>query len=71
MNLNNYLAIILILFFSGSVGAQGFVNTDITGYARNYTGVLLNNENNFSIIQNTLNLNFEKSTERGGFKVNP
>ncbi|MCF8362819.1 MAG: hypothetical protein K9G70_09380 [Prolixibacteraceae bacterium] len=67
----NFLVIIFLFIFSSSVGAQGFVNIDITGYARNYTGVLLNEDNDFSIVQNTLDLNFEKRTARGGFKVNP
>lgn len=67
----NYLVVLLFLALSGTVTAQGFVNTDITGYARNYTGILLNDGNDFSIVQNTLNLNFEKRGEGGGFKVNP
>ena len=44
---------------------------DFNGYVRNYTGVLLSNGNDFSIIQNTLNLNFEKQTDKIGFKANP
>ncbi|MGD9706394.1 MAG: DUF1302 family protein [Candidatus Delongbacteria bacterium] len=43
----------------------------ITGYVRNYTGVLLEGDNDFSIIQNTLNLNFEDTGTRVAFKVNP
>lgn len=66
-----HIIILLCVVFSGNVGAQGFVNVDITGYVRNYTGVLLNDDNNFSIVQNTLNLNIEKRTKHGGFKLNP
>lgn len=48
--------------------AQGL---DISGFARNYTGVLTKKPNDFSIVQNTLNLNFEHRTDKVGFKVNP
>ncbi len=44
---------------------------EITGFARNYTGVLLNDQTDFSIIQNTFNLNFEKRGSTVAFKVNP
>ncbi len=43
---------------------------DITGFARNYTGVLYNN-GNFSILQNTFNLNFQKTGDKVAFKVTP
>lgn len=42
-----------------------------TGYVRNYMGVLLQNENEYSIIQNTVNLNLELSKNEVAFKVNP
>jgi hypothetical protein len=63
--------IILILFLS--LLANPFLqaqNVDISGYARNYTGVLFNN-GDFSILQNTLNLNFEKRGGKVAFKANP
>jgi hypothetical protein len=44
---------------------------DISGYVRNYTGLLTNDMDQFSIVQNTLNLNFELRGEKSGFKVNP
>jgi hypothetical protein len=44
---------------------------EINGYVRNYTGVLLEPPNNFSIIQNTLNLEFKMQTEKIGFYANP
>ncbi len=43
----------------------------MTGYVRNYTGVLLKGDNDFSIIQNTFNLNVEQSKDKVAFKVNP
>ncbi|MDD2196493.1 MAG: hypothetical protein PHE03_09020 [Bacteroidales bacterium] len=51
--------------------AKAQENLEITGYARNYTGVLTGGDNEFSIVQNTLNLKFEKSSNRIAFKVNP
>lgn len=42
-----------------------------SGYVRNYTGLLTESPNDFSIIQNTLNLNIEHHTESVGMKVNP
>lgn len=60
-----------VLTFSISIIAWSQENVDITGYVRNYTGVMLNDGNDLSIIQNTLDLNLEKRTDRGGFKVNP
>jgi len=44
---------------------------NITGYVRNYTGVLLNGDNEYSIVQNTLNLNIEGSNDKVAFNVNP
>lgn len=45
-------------------------NVDISGFARNYTGILYDN-GDFSMLQNTLNLNFEKMGDRVAFKANP
>ncbi len=44
---------------------------EITGYVRNYTGVLLHGDYDFSIVQNTLNLNFELKSDKAALKVNP
>ena len=60
--------VFLLLALAGSVQAQGL---KLTGYARNYTGVLLHGNNDFAIIQNTFNLNVEKTTDQVAFKVNP
>ncbi len=61
--------LILILFVTVSqfVIAQ---TPNFSGYARNYTGVLYNN-GDFSILQNTLNLNIEKLGDKVAFKANP
>ncbi len=45
-------------------------NVDINGYVRNYTGLQYNN-GEFNMLQNTLNLNFEKMGDRIAFKANP
>ncbi len=43
---------------------------DINGFARSYTGVLYKT-GEFNMLQNTLNLNFEKMGDRVAFKANP
>ncbi len=45
-------------------------DVDINGFVRNYTGVQYNN-GNFNMLQNTLNINFEKMGDRMAFKANP
>ncbi|MCD4681882.1 MAG: hypothetical protein K8R86_01255, partial [Bacteroidales bacterium] len=45
-------------------------NVDINGFVRNYTGLLYNN-GEFNMLQNTLNVNFEKMGDRVAFKANP
>ena len=44
---------------------------DLSGFARTYEGVLLDTTGDFAIIQQTLNLNFEKRGEKVAFKANP
>lgn len=44
---------------------------DINGFARNYTGVLLNEGTEYSIIQNTLDLDITHSRDRIYLKANP
>ena len=61
------LILILLLMGSQFTIAQ---NPDISGFARNYTGVLFEN-GDFPILQNTLNLNFTKSGDKVAFKANP
>ncbi|MEA2031750.1 MAG: DUF1302 family protein [candidate division Zixibacteria bacterium] len=60
--------IIILLFIVSYSSAQ---SPSFTGYVRNYTGVLLNGENDYAIIQNTFNLNIEDSKDMVAFKVNP
>ncbi len=63
--------ITLLMFALLSVyGVQSQDKLSINGYARNYTGLLIREPNEFSIIQNTLDLNFEKRTDKVAFKVN-
>ena len=61
------LIMILLLTASQYTMAQ---NPEISGFARNYTGVLFD-EGDFSILQNTLNLNFTKMGDKVAFKANP
>lgn len=69
MKLRIAITTLLALVLMSQAKAQD--NLDITGYVRNYTGVLTGGDNDFSIVQNTLNLKFEKSSDRIAFKVNP
>lgn len=58
------------ILFIGILSAQE--NTmSISGYVRNYTGLMTNDMDQFSIVQNTLNLNFERRGEKTAFKANP
>ena len=59
--------IILLLLSAVYTKAQ---NVDISGFARTYEGVTYNN-GDFVMMQQTLNLNFEKRGERVAFKANP
>ncbi len=62
----------IFISFALLVGSQAFAQgVDISGFARNYTGFLMNDASEFSIVQNTFNLNFEQRTDKVGFKVNP
>ena len=64
--------LLLILVFSTlAFPAMAQENVSISGYVRNYTGVLTNGDNDFSILQNTLNLVLEQKNEKIAFKVNP
>lgn len=66
---NKTLFILLLLtVFSMYSKAQETVN--ISGFARTYEGIQFNN-GDFGIIQQTLNLNFEKIGDKVAFKVNP
>ncbi len=65
-----FLMVVVVVFLCLQISAGQ--NIDFSGYARNYTGMLTGNGNNdFVILQNTLNMNFEASSSVGDFKVNP
>ena len=60
---------IMLLASTYSIFAQ---NVDFSGYVRSYAGMLAGNgSNDFVILQNTFNLNFESRHDNSFFKVNP
>ena len=61
------ILLLTILFIGSFAKAQ---KLDISGFARTYEGVTYKN-GDFVIIQQTLNLNFEKRGDRVAFKANP
>jgi len=61
--------LILILFLTVSQLALG-QNIDISGFGRTYEGIKYK-DGEFAIIQQTLNLNFEKRGEKVALKANP
>jgi len=67
MKTKGLIIAILILASSQLTIAQ---NVNINGFARNYTGMLYNT-GEFNMLQNTLNVNFEKMGDRVSFKANP
>jgi hypothetical protein len=63
---------IFLLFVLTTVSFASFGQTpEIHGYVRNYTGALVGQNGDFSIVQNTLNLDIEKSGLDMAFKANP
>ncbi len=63
--------IFLVVFILSSVAVFS-QNLDVTGYARYYSGVKVGNGNNdLTVSQTTMNMDFEKQTSYGAFKVNP
>ncbi len=59
---------VLLLSIPAALSAQ---EISLNGYVRSYTGALLNGNNEYAIVQNTLNLNLEHSKGMGAFKANP
>ena len=57
----------LLLLTIASYGKSVYLN----GYARNYTGMLLSKNGEFSIVQNTFDLKLEHSRNQVAFRVNP
>jgi hypothetical protein len=60
------LTVILLMMMS-----SGAFALDFTGYARTYTGLLLHEENDYAVIQNTFDLKIEHSRSRVAMKINP
>ncbi len=65
----NKKGIIIILLLTASLFAMA-QSVDVSGFVRTYEGVNVEN-GDFSIVQQTLNLNFEKRGEKVAFKANP
>ncbi|KAA3610064.1 MAG: hypothetical protein D8M58_07500 [Calditrichaeota bacterium] len=64
----NVLFVAIVLILSTALSAQSL---SFNGYVRNYTGVLTSGDNEYSILQNTFNLNVEHSKDMVSFKANP
>ena len=63
------IASILVILLTGSLYAQDDIRWN--GYARHYTGLLTGGDNDFSILQNTLNLEISGRRNNAAFVVNP
>ena len=63
----SWVVFALFIFING-VNAQSL---NWSGYARNYAGMSLTGNNEYTIIQNTFNLNIEQSKDKVAFKANP
>lgn len=71
-NFTRLITGILFAFVALSVNAQSQTgNIRINGYTRNYTGILLNDLGEYSILQNTLNLELSARSNKTAFFVNP
>ena len=62
--------IILIMLITASIYTKAQEKVDVSGFARTYEGVTVDS-GDFAIIQQTLNLNFEKRGEKVAFKASP
>jgi hypothetical protein len=67
-NISAITLLIAILFTAGNLYGESVF---ISGYARNYTGMLLDDAGEYSIVQNTFDLKFEHSRNSVAFKANP
>ncbi len=61
----------VVLTFFIIINGANAQSLNWSGYARNYTGLLLTENHEYAIIQNTFNLNVEQSKDKVFFKVNP
>lgn len=64
---------ITLLLFLTTVFIPNLFSGDLSfrGYVRNYTGIILNDDMDYSIVQNTFNLTMEYSQNDFAFLVNP
>jgi len=60
-----------LLFLSQAVFAQEESKLEINGFVRTYLGVLTNDTQDYSIFQNTVNLELKKQNDKIGFYANP
>lgn len=66
----------LVILFFLAVGVNGLYAQDefqpeFSGFIRNYTGILTDDDMSLAILQNTLDLKISGNTNRIGFKANP
>jgi len=59
-----------LFFFEGGMSKVWAQETTTSGYLRNYTGILLKDDNDFAIMQDTLDLSIEHSKGQVAFKAN-
>ncbi len=52
-------------------GLSLFAEIDFNGFVRNYTGILMNDNHDYSILQNTFDLNISQNSGKIAFKANP
>ena len=62
------IAFLLVFSAAGELAAQ---STTFSGYVRNHIGVLLKDDYDYSILQDTFDLRIEHSRDKVAFKVNP
>jgi hypothetical protein len=65
----NKIGLLLVMLITAYQNTHA-QNIDLSGFARTYEGVLVDN-GDLGIVQQTLNLNFEKRGEKVAFKANP
>ena len=70
MPVSKIIPTVLLTFFILTIASFG-ETISLNGYVRNYTGMLLNENTEFSIIQNTFNLKLEQSRNQVAFSINP
>jgi len=64
-------SILFVFVFIATIMGIKAQEPDFSGYVRNYTGLLTTGSNDFSIVQNTFNLDITGSKNNIAFKANP